>query len=275
MELSTMQPWLYLASTIMFILGIKQLSRVKTARRGNTISAIGMGLAVLGTLVTLDGIDWRWIAGGVAVGAVIGVVLATRVAMTAMPELVAALNGVGGMSSALVAGSFAWRNVVQAEGTQVPAAAIGSVAAGNTALSILIGMLTLTGSVIAFLKLQGRLKKGAPILLPGRHVLNAAMVLALTAGSVWWCAFAVGPEQTQMGLIGLMILASALGVLVVIPIGGADMPVVVSLLNAYSGLAAAAAGFVLGNALLLIAGAMVGASGLILTQIMCVAMNRT
>ncbi len=270
-------PWLYLAAAILFIVGLKQLGQVKTARRGNAIAAVGMFLAVLGSLVGLEQVDWRWITGGDAIGAAIGVVLALRTAMTAMPELVAGLNGIGGAASACIASAVAWRGAVEqtlgAETSLIEA--IGGVGAASSAASIFVGVFTLTGSIIALTKLQGWLKGGAPILLPARHLINAALLLGTLGLAVWWGGLAQGSEALSWGIIGIAAVAGVLGVLLVIPIGGADMPVVVSLLNAYSGLAAAAAGFALNNSVLIIAGSMVGAAGLILTQIMCVAMNRS
>ena len=274
----TLASLIYIASTICFILGLKRTTKVKTAKSGNRLAAFGMLLAVLGTLVELGSIDYRWIAGGLAVGGLIGVVMAKRVEMTEMPELVALLNGFGGASSALVALSVVWGKVIEkADGQQTVATLLegGGPSAVTVSLSIIIGAVTLTGSVIALLKLQGKLKKGAPILLPGRHVINGLLLLAVFGGSGYLGFMAAGGDAVMQATLAVTGIALLLGVLLVIPIGGADMPVVVSLLNSYSGIAAAMAGFVIGSNLLIVAGATVGAAGLILTQIMCVAMNRS
>ena len=270
---STVVPIIYLASTVLFIFGIKQLAKVKTARRGNTIAAIGMLFAIVGALLELGVVDYRWIGSGLAVGAIIGAVFAIRVQMTAMPEMVALFNGFGGIASALVAGSVYWRVVVQSGTTAKVYEAVGSAEAITIMLSVLIGGVTFTGSIIALLKLQGRLRKGQPILLPARHVITFGLLFASIGAGV--VAVAAGSVDSVTWVLVLTAGSLILGVLLTIPIGGADMPVVVSLLNSYSGLAASMAGFVIGNPLLIIAGAMVGAAGLILTQIMCVAMNRS
>ena len=266
-------PLLYLASAVLFILGLKLLGRVRTARRGNAIAGLGMALAVVGTLLELGLIDYRWIVAGVLVGTVIGLVAAVRVPMTAMPEMVALFNGFGGAASALVALALAWLKLVEEDPTGSSASVLGLSQAATVGLSVLIGALTFSGSMVAYLKLQGRLKKGQPIMLPGRHALNIALVLASLAMVVHFCtASGANALYEALALAGVSML---LGVLLVIPIGGADMPVVVCLLNSYSGMAASATGFVLGNQLLIISGALVGSSGIILTQIMCVAMNRS
>ncbi len=270
---STVVPIIYLLSTVLFIFGIKRLAKVKTARQGNTLAAVGMLFAIVGALLELGTIDYRWIAGGMILGAIIGATFAIRVQMTSMPEMVALFNGFGGIASALVATSVYWRLVVQAETAGTVYATLGTDEAITVMLSVLIGGVTFTGSIVALMKLQGSLKKGQPILLPARHfitfgLLGASIVFGVLA------VLAGGPDS----VLWVLLLAGGaliLGVLLTIPIGGADMPVVVSLLNSYSGVAASMAGFVIGNPLLIIAGAMVGAAGLILTQIMCVAMNRS
>ncbi len=270
---STLVPIIYLLSTVLFIFGIKQLARVKTARRGNTIAAIGMLLAIIGALLELGVVDYRWIAGGLVLGAIIGALFAIRVQMTAMPEMVALFNGFGGIASALVASSFYWSAVVEGSAPGTVYEVLGTDEAVTVMLSILIGGVTFTGSLVALLKLQGRLRKGQPILLPARHWITFGLLFAsLGAGGI---AVAASAPDSMVWVLGLAGGAFVLGVLLTIPIGGADMPVVVSLLNSYSGLAASMAGFVIGNPLLIIGGAMVGAAGLILTQIMCVAMNRS
>ena len=270
---STVVPIIYLLSTVLFIFGIKRLSKVKTSRQGNTLAAVGMLFAIVGALLELGTVDYRWIVGGMALGTIIGAAFAIRVQMTSMPEMVALFNGFGGIASALVATSVYWRLVVQGGVTATVYETLGTAQAITVMLSVLIGGITFTGSIIALMKLQGSLRKGQPILLPARHFIT----FALLSGSIVFGALAVpasGPDSVMWVLL-LAGVSLVLGILLTIPIGGADMPVVVSLLNSYSGVAAAMAGFVIGNPLLIIAGAMVGAAGLILTQIMCVAMNRS
>lgn len=270
---TTVVPIIYLVSAVFFIFGIKQLARVKTARRGNTLAAFGMLLAIVGSLLELGVVDYRWIGGGILVGTIVGAAFAIRVQMTSMPEMVALFNGFGGLASALVAGSVYWERVVEESAAGRVHEVLGTDSAITVMLSILIGGVTFTGSIIALLKLQGSLKNGQPILLPARHFIT----LGLVAGSFVVGGFAVAALSPDSVVLVLVLSGAALllGVLLTIPIGGADMPVVVSLLNSYSGVAASMAGFVIGNPLLIIAGAMVGAAGLILTQIMCVAMNRS
>ena len=270
---STVVPVIYLLSTILFIFGIKRLSKVKTARRGNALAAVGMLLAIIGALLELGVVDYRWIAGGMVIGTIIGLLFAIRVQMTSMPEMVALFNGFGGIASALVATSIYWDLVVQRGATGTVYETLGTDEAITVMLSILIGGITFTGSLIALFKLQGKLKKGQPILLPARHYITFGLLLASFAfGGI---AVAAAAPDSIVWVLSLAAVSLILGILLTIPIGGADMPVVVSLLNSYSGVAASMAGFVIGNPLLIIAGAMVGAAGLILTQIMCVAMNRS
>jgi H+-translocating NAD(P) transhydrogenase subunit beta len=271
----TLVPLIYLVSAVLFILGLKRLSKVKTARSGNAIAALAMLLAIVGTLLELGWIDYRWILGGIAVGSVVGGVAAIRVQMTSMPEMVALFNGFGGAASTLIALSIFWNRVIEKKAQGTVATNLGHVEVITACLSILIGSITLTGSLIAFLKLQEKLKKGQPILLPARHVINLVLIFLSVALSIWFGYSAHTPQDTIVAILGLTLVSSILGITLVIPIGGADMPVVVSLLNSYSGVAASAAGFVIGNPILIIAGAMVGAAGLILTNIMCVAMNRS
>jgi NAD(P) transhydrogenase subunit beta len=270
---STVVPIIYLLSTVLFIFGIKRLSKVKTSRQGNTLAAVGMLFAIVGALLELGTVDYRWIGGGMALGTIIGAAFAIRVQMTSMPEMVALFNGFGGIASALVATSVYWRLVVQGGVTATVYETLGTDEAITVMLSVLIGGITFTGSIVALMKLQGSLRKGQPILLPARHFIT----FALLSGSIVFGALAVlaGGPGSVMWVLLLAAVSLVLGILLTIPIGGADMPVVVSLLNSYSGVAAAMAGFVIGNPLLIIAGAMVGAAGLILTQIMCVAMNRS
>lgn len=264
----------YLVSACLFIFGLKRMSRIRTARQGNIIASVAMALAVGGTLVELGLIDYRWILGGVVVGSAIGGLVALRVPMTSMPEMVALLNGAGGAASALVALAFFYTHVIEAGGAGTVGEIVGGASTLTLFLSVWIGALTLSGSLVAFGKLSGKMR-GAPILLPGRHALNVALIAAVLVVGVSFGWFAPGVGSGPSLLWGLVALSLVLGVTLVIPIGGADMPVVVSLLNSYSGIAASMTGFVIGNNLLIISGAMVGAAGLILTQIMCKAMNRS
>jgi NAD(P) transhydrogenase subunit beta len=250
---------LYLAAAASFIVGLKRLSSPRTARSGNVIGASGMLLAVIVTLVDAD-VSWGIIAAGLAIGATVGAVLAIRVQMTAMPQLVAAFNGFGGAASALVASA----EFVRADGAAFPAETMVSII-----LSVLIGAFTFTGSFIAFAKLQG-IMRGAPLTYRGQQFVNGMIGLGTVGLFVW-----VQATQDPLGFWLVGAVSLVLGVLMVIPIGGADMPVVIALLNSFSGLAAAATGFVISNSALIISGALVGASGLILTSLMCEAMNRS
>jgi len=264
---------LYLIASITFIFGLKMLTRVKTARRGNWLSSSAMFLAILATLLEMGVVDYTFILIGVIVGALIGAVMALRVQMTAMPEMVAIFNGFGGGASALVAGSVLFRDAAGKPGGLAELLG-GMDTSVSLMVSILIGCVTFTGSLIAFGKLRG-IVSGQPIMFPGNHIVNLLLVLGVVAASIFAVGFTHEPDPILYASIAVIALSLLLGVLLVIPIGGADMPVVISLLNSYSGLAAAAAGFVLQNNVLIISGALVGASGLILTQIMCKAMNRS
>ncbi|MCY4484009.1 MAG: NAD(P)(+) transhydrogenase (Re/Si-specific) subunit beta [Spirochaetaceae bacterium] len=274
-------PILYIISAILFVFGIKQLSKATTARRGNATSALGMLIAIIATLVG-HGFQFQWIIVGALAGAIIGVLASKLVKMTAMPEMVALFNGFGGLASLLV-GWGTYQVVADAMGVGwgVPALDAASAAkfmddigggfsAATIYLAILIGGITFTGSIIAWGKLSGVVTQ-KPVLFTGQNVVNFLIVLAILVGAVW---FTVDPEQYWIAVVATGV-ALVLGIMVVIPIGGADMPVVISLLNSYSGLAACAAGFVIRNNLLIITGALVGASGIILTSIMCKAMNRS
>ena len=266
---------LYLISAGLFIFGLKGLTKVKTARRGNAISALGMLIAIVATVLELGLVDFRWIIGGLIVGSLIGAYAAIRVQMTQMPEMVAIFNGFGGVASALVAISTTYLLMVEAGETRAMATVLGGSSAVNVALSILIGGVTFSGSVIAYLKLAGTVVKGEPVLLPGRHAINAVLFISALALGIWAALVPTDPAQVIVVCWIVLGVSLLLGIMLVIPIGGADMPVVISLLNSYSGLAAAAAGFVINNAMLIVAGSLVGASGIILTKIMCVAMNRS
>ncbi len=253
----------YLVAASLFILGLKKLGSPATARRGNQIAAIGMLLAVVATLINQQVLNYTMIAAGIVVGTVIGVITAQKVEMTDMPQLVGLFNGLGGAASALVAIAEFWRLLSLGE-------TLSLTASITIILGVLIGGVTLTGSLIAFGKLQGILP-GRPVVFPLQQPINFLILGGFLAGSVY---FLFAPEATNI-FLSLVGISLVLGILFVIPIGGGDMPVVISLLNSYSGLAASAAGFVVGNNMLIIAGALVGASGIILTQIMCKAMNRS
>jgi len=251
----------YLVSATLFVLSLKGLTHPSTARRGNTLGMAGMAIAIAATLLGAEIQSYGFILAGLVAGGLIGAVLAARVQMTAMPQLVAALHSFVGMAAVLVAmGTFLNR---QAEGT------LNAVLMGELSAGIVIGAITFTGSVIAFGKLQG-LISGAPVRFAGQHALNAVIAI-VTIG------FAVHFAMTgsELSLIAMTLLAFLLGLTLIIPIGGADMPVIVSMLNSYSGWAAAATGFTLHNNLLIIVGALVGFSGAILSYIMCKAMNRS
>ena len=252
----------YLVAGVLFIVGLKRLSSPDTARSGNVLGATGMLLAVAATLFSQEILGFGAILAGVAIGGLAGVVLARTVQMTAMPQLVAVFNGFGGGASALVAVDEYIR-LGEAGAPATPDVAV------TIALGILIGTVTFSGSLVAFGKLQD-LVSGNAVTYPLQNVSNALLALAIL-GVCGWMVVAYDPRA----LLILVVASFAFGILLVIPIGGADMPVVIALLNSYSGLAASAAGFVLRNDIQIIAGALVGASGLILTSIMCRAMNRS
>lgn len=257
----------YALAAIFFVFGLKLLASPRTARRGNLLAAGGMLIAVVVTLLSQAQMSYGVIIAGFVVGGLIGLLAARLVPMTGMPEMVALFNGSGGLASALVAMAEYWR-AGDLSGHLLDARI-------TIAATLLIGMVTFSGSVIAFMKLRGitirGVRLGNPLTFPLQHPLNFALLAVVILLGV---ALAFDPAA-QWATILIILLATALGVLMTIPIGGADMPVVVSLLNSYSGLAACAAGFVLKNNGLIISGSLVGASGLILTRIMCVAMNRS
>ncbi|HUE76759.1 MAG TPA: NAD(P)(+) transhydrogenase (Re/Si-specific) subunit beta [Longimicrobiales bacterium] len=259
----------YLVASVLFILGLKQLSSPKTARRGNLLGALGMMLAVVATLF-VGGLDWIWILVGLAVGGGIGAFLARWVAMTAMPQMVAIFNAFGGGASAVVA-AVEYLRLSAAADAAGPNAATANVTVSLTiVLSVLIGSVTFSGSLLAWGKLQGHLERATTY--PGQQVVNALTFLAIIVLGAW---ITIQPGAPVLLFVALAALSLLFGLMFVLPIGGADMPVIVALLNSYSGLAASATGFVLDNNVLIIAGALVGASGLILTNIMCRAMNRS
>jgi NAD(P) transhydrogenase subunit beta len=253
----------YLVAASLFILGLKELGSPATARRGNVLAAIGMFIAIVATLLDQQVLNYEMILVGIAIGSLLGTVMAQKVEMTAMPQMVGLLNGLGGGASTLVAMAEFWRLL----GSSEPIAIDSTI---TMVLSVLIGGITLTGSLLAFAKLQ-ELIGGSPIVFPLQRFLSFALVIVFLIGSVY---LVMQPKDLTV-FLGLTGISLMLGVLFVIPIGGADMPVVISLLNSFSGLAASAAGFVLMNNMLIISGALVGASGIILTQIMCKAMNRS
>ncbi len=269
----------YLISALFFIFGLKRGTKVRTARKGNGLAGLAMLIAIVTTLFEMGTFDWRYILVGLVIGTAIGTFAAFKVEMTGMPEMVALFNGVGGAASTLVALSYLWSHAIDLKSAVTqPLYSVfgedGSSVSVTLMLSILIGTVTLSGSVVAYLKLSEKIK-GAPILLPARHVLNALLLVAGIGFGIHLGFFAASPEWMMIDAFAVTGAALLLGIFLVIPIGGADMPVVISLLNSYSGLAACATGFVIGNPLLIIAGAMVGAAGLILTKIMCEAMNRS
>lgn len=248
----------YIISAALFIYGLKELSSPATARRGNIISSVGMFVAVVVTVFNQGIIEYQWMLLGIALGGIIGVGAARMVAMTAMPELVALFNGFGGLASLLVG----WAAIGETS--------ISRFSAATIFLSILIGGVTFTGSVIAWGKLSERIS-GKPVLFIGQQIVNTILMISIITFGVF---FALDPTNSTYLYI-VIALSFIFGVMFVIPIGGGDMPVVISLLNSYSGLAACAAGFAINNLLLIVAGSLVGASGIILTKIMCKAMNRS
>jgi len=247
----------YVVAAGLFIFGLKMLGSPDTARKGNGISAIGMLVAIVAALLDQGIVQYEYILGGMVVGGAVGAVAARTVAMTSMPEMVALFNGVGGAASGLVGLS-----ALSLDGSSFTYITI--------ILSILIGGVTFTGSLIAYGKLSETIGSGA-LTFAGQKFVNGLIVLGIVTSAVM---FVMNPADTNMlyAVVGLSLL---FGIMVVIPIGGADMPVVISLLNSYSGLAACAAGFAVDNNVLIVAGSLVGASGIILTQIMCKAMNRS
>ncbi|WCL49656.1 NAD(P)(+) transhydrogenase (Re/Si-specific) subunit beta [Leptospira sp. GIMC2001] len=253
----------YLIASVLFIVGLKNLSHPRTAVRGNALGALGMLIAIVVTLFDKSILSYEIIAGGIVVGSIIGIILAARIQMTAMPQLVAILNGFGGIASVLVAGA-AFIELNERGLSIEPHFSV------STILSAIIGAVTFSGSLIAFGKLQGLVTEQA-VRYPGDQVVKSIVFLgALAIGGF----FVYEPFDPNLYWI-VAGIGTLLGILLVVPIGGADMPVVISLLNSYSGIAASMNGFVLDNNVLIIAGSLVGASGIILTQIMCKAMNRS
>ena len=253
----------YLVAASLFILGLKKLGSPASARNGNLVAAVGMLLAIVATMLDQHVLNYEMILVGLAIGSVIGAVIAYKVEMTQMPQMVGLLNGLGGASSALIAVAEFWRLLDSSQ--PIPLDVNISML-----LDVLIGGVTLTGSFLAFAKLQG-LISGTPITFPLQQPFNLLLLGSYLAGS----AYLIMTPDSLPVFLGVVAVSLVLGVMFVLPIGGGDMPVVISLLNSLSGVAAAAAGFVVMNNMLIIAGALVGASGLILTEIMCKAMNRS
>lgn len=277
-EALPVNPWVslaYLVAGVCFILALRGLSSPATSRRGNRLGMIGMGIAVVTTLITHDIASPIELAAAIAIGGAIGFVTARRIAMTAMPQLVAAFHSLVGLAAVLVAAA-AFLNPVAFGIAQVIRPIFGPdvvtilpVSRIEMSLGVAIGAITFSGSVIAFLKLNGNMG-GKPILLPGRHVINLALLAAILGLVVLFVE-----DQSPWIFWTITVLSFAIGFLLIVPIGGADMPVVVSMLNSYSGWAAAAMGFTLHNSAMIITGALVGSSGAILSYIMCKAMNRS
>ncbi len=261
----------YILASVLFIFGLKMLSSPDTAQRGNFVSSLGMLLAVVVTLLSKEIVSFQFILIGLIGGGAVGAIAAVRIKMTSMPELVALLNGFGGASSLLVASAELFALTTS---NLVAMIAIG--------IATIIGGVTFSGSLIAFGKLS-EIMPGKPYLFVGQKILTGFVILLLLLLLVQFCSgiffaeilFGFDWINEQYALILLIALSLLLGILLAIPIGGADMPVIIALLNSYSGLAACAAGFVIGNNVLIVAGSLVGASGLILTNIMCKAMNRS
>ncbi|XOV88904.1 MAG: NAD(P)(+) transhydrogenase (Re/Si-specific) subunit beta [Pseudomonadota bacterium] len=249
----------YVVSAALFIWGLKMLGSPATARRGNLLSSIGMLIAVIAGLTAEGIVAYQWIIVGVVVGTIIGAAAARLVAMTSMPEMVALFNGSGGAASLLVG----WSTLYSGETSTFTAVTI--------LLAILIGGVTFTGSLVAYGKLSETIGSAATV-FSGQRIVNSLLLAALIGSGVMLC---LDPAPDSIWLYSVLALSLLLGIMAVIPIGGADMPVVISLLNSYSGLAACAAGFAINNNILIVAGSLVGASGIILTNIMCKAMNRS
>ena len=253
--------YVYVVCAALFVLGLKMLSSPATARRGNLVSALGMLIAIVATLLA-QGLDYRWIVIGMLIGGLIGTAGAYFVKMTAMPEMVALFNGSGGLASLLLSWS---------EYHHSPAMA--PFIALVTALSVFIGGVAFTGSMVAYGKLAGKISQQA-VVFKGQHLVNGAIVLTAAGAAA---LFYLKPDSLfgYLFFVVMILVALVFGVTSTIPVGGADIPVVISLLNSYTGLAACAAGFVVSNNILIVAGALVGASGIILTRLMCKAMNRS
>ncbi|KRO94606.1 MAG: NAD synthetase [SAR92 bacterium BACL26 MAG-121220-bin70] len=274
--------FIYLVAGVLFILGVKGLTKPKTAVRGNFLSALGMLVAVVVTLFNINDVDFIYVIAGVALGGIVGALMALRVQMTSIPQMVALLNGFGGGASLSIAlaeyitrAGIKSTSVIDFFQPKIVASNAfgegveGTIGLVSICLTVLIGAVTLTGSLVAFSKLQEWMKKSYG--LPGGPIGNGILLLSALTAIV---LLVINPGN-MVAMVTILGLALLLGLFLVMPIGGADMPVVIALLNSYSGIAAALAGFILGNTVLIIAGSLVGTSGLILTRIMCVAMNRS
>ncbi len=268
----------YIVASILFILGLKMLGRQASARRGNTLSALGMLIAVVVTLLDQHVVNYTWIVVGLVVGTAIGVACARLVKMTSMPEMVALLNGFGGLASVLVGWAefgkmraLGWTDYLRTLGDAAPPHAF---TAGAIFFAVMIGGVTFTGSLYAFAKLA-ELLGGRPVLFRGQHLLNGLIVAAMLVAGVAFALAAPTGGAALAAFAVFLVLALVLGWTFVMPVGGGDMPVIISMLNSLSGLAACAAGFVIANNVLVVAGCLVGTSGFILTVIMCKAMNRS
>ncbi len=261
----------YIVASVLFVLGLKMLSSQHTARRGNMLSAVGMLIAVVATLLKQD-MEFGYIIAGAVVGGLIGAVAAWRVPMTSMPEFVALFNGFGGIASVLVGwAEYHKRAAIWAASDLIPGDPPQWYLAVAIYAALLIGGVTFSGSLIAYAKLAGRIG-GKPVLFGGQQIVNGFLAVCIIVLAV---LFVLNPGGVYPIFIAAIALALIMGVMLTIPIGGADMPVVICLLNSYSGLAACASGFIISNNVLVVAGSLVGASGIILTKIMCKAMNRS
>lgn len=263
----------YMVASVLFIMSLRGLASPETARRGNLLGMIGMAIAVITTIVNPEVISYEWIIIALLIGGGIGAVIARRIAMTDMPQLVAAFHSLVGLAAVLVAGAAlhnpAAYGITDAAGQLLVASRI------EMSLGVVIGAITFSGSLIAFGKLQGLLS-GNPVVFPGQHALNALIGAVIVALIVWFVIDESGPHGPSATIFWAMTaIAFLIGFLLIIPIGGADMPVIVSMLNSYSGWAAAGIGFTLENTALIVTGALVGSSGAILSYIMCRAMNRS
>ncbi len=261
---------IYIVAAVLFVVGLKRMNKPTTARKGNLLSAFGMFLAIAGTLIHFHIIGPEFIILGMVIGGGVGIILARIVKMTEMPQMVALLNGFGGFASLLVGWAEYHRQYENVLNPNIPQT-IELYTAITIFLTVVVGGLTFSGSVIAWAKLK-EVMTGKPILFRGQQIVNAAVVLAVVVGGI---IFSINPAENYPIFIVLMAIGLILGVTSVIPIGGADMPVVISLLNSYSGIAGCLAGFVIQNTVLIVTGSLVGASGIILTNIMCKAMNRS
>ncbi|MBE7638271.1 NAD synthetase [Sneathiella sp. P13V-1] len=257
----------YLVSAILFVLSLRGLSSPESSRRGNLMGMLGMGIAIVVTILNPTVLSYEWIIGGIVVGGAIGAVIAQRIAMTAMPQLVAAFHSLVGLAAVLVAAAAFYNP--EAYGIVGEGGELTVLSRIEMAIGIVVGAITFSGSVIAFTKLQG-LVSGNPVVFPGQHMLNLLIGVTIVGLIIWFCI-----DLNPTIFWGMTALAFLIGFLIIIPIGGADMPVVVSMLNSYSGWAAAGIGFTLENTALIIVGALVGSSGAILSYIMCKAMNRS